>query len=1101
MKEISHLHTHTDSSLLDGIITPKRLLTAGANKGIPAIAITDHGSVGSHLEAQIDGASIEGCPKIIFGTEQYVVENASERTKGEKRKHVVLLAKNEAGYKNLIKINNAAWRNFYYTPRIDFSTLEQHPEGIICSTACVKGIVSQPIIADGNYDAALKTARKFKKLFGDDFFIEVQMIHIDDETGRLQQVSNLCMRKIARKLKVPLIATNDVHYLGPKDYILHQKVLHISRSMDFVFTTKDLWLKSSKQILAARQKYHPDFPRKDLIDAINNTNVIADRCEYTIDVGKQHIPKFKYKEHAEYDGEKSKNKFFENLIGKAYRRAIKRKQIPKTDHRYQTRIETELHAIFAMDAVDYFLIVEDLIRHMRNYDKLVLIRGSANGSLVCYLLSFGFIDPIKHNILFERFISPARVDSGLFDVDIDIDMESEDRPFAVDYLKEKYSEDKICNVGSYGRLMWKACIKDMGRVEAMEIKRSLAEDKLDEEKREELEEKLRKDFGYTELNEVTKLLERGSKQQGGEISIDESKEKYPALKKWWNRNEDWIDKYVEPIVGIRKSASVHPASVVILPGHVDEWIPIRSQTNPKKKTERIFCTQWECSHTGREDLRAYGTMALDILGVKTLSIIARTFRDIEANHGISLAMDKIPFDDENTINGFRNGETLGVFQLSAPSITQIVKNIKPDCFDDVISLMALDRPGALANQAHIQYSHRKHGEEDVIHWHKSVRPIMEETYGIPIYSEHIMLISMAFAGFAPVDAERLRQLMKSKDRKIFAQFKKKFIKGAIKAHGEKVEKTARKLWEVMLRFGAYSFPKAHAASYGLISWTTMYLKTNYPAEFIANLLNYADHDEYAEIRAIAKKHYRVSFMMPEINSSRGVFVASGGKIIWSLAGIKGIGGAALQEIVDKQPYTSFDDFYTRVNKRNVNKARMQSLIFAGVLRKFGKPLALFNRLYELRATDKRKDDPINPELFEYTKADWLRIKAEYLGFQTKGFTELYSAALEKAKRKKEKITSFGDWPTLPKYAEVTLFGQASNVRVMDSKRGRIMSGKISDIDGSVDFVVWNDMYEQIKGKHVVKDKSLVLLSGAKRKNREEYNLSIGTNGRVRIVAK
>lgn len=1101
MIEFAHLHTHTDSSILDGIVQPRQMLEAGAKLGIKAIAITDHGSMASHLEAQIEGQSIDGCPKILFGTEQYVVDDSNEKTKGEKRRHIVLIAKDATGYENLIKLNNEAWRRFYYTPRLDFDLIEKYHEGLICSSACVKGVIAYHILND-NYKNAKRTAAKFKEVFGDDFFIEVQMIHIDDETKSLQQRANLQLNRIAKKLKIPMLVTNDVHYLNPEDYRLQEKVLHISRSPDFVFDTHDLWLKTAKQILQARKLYHPDFPRKRLLEAIENALVVSERCNHTIPVGKHHIPKFKYKKHPKYKGEKNKEKFFKNLVESAYQEAIANKKIPKNDKRYKERIKKELHAIFSMDAIDYFLIVEDLIKYMRKHNKLVLIRGSANGSLICYLLEFGYIDPVKHNILFERFISPARVESGLFDVDIDIDMESEDRPFAIEYLKEKYSESKICNVGSYGRLMWRAAIKDMARVEAFEIKAKLERENLSKEERSALEKRLTA-FGFKEINEITKLLEKGSKQQGGDISIEESIEKYPRLQEWWEQNQEWIDKVVKPVVGIRKSQSVHPASVVILPSSVDEWIPIRSQPNPKNKSERILCTQWECSHTGREDLRTYGTMALDILGVKTLSIIARTFRDIKENHGVELSMDKIPLDDEKTIRGFKKGETLGVFQLSAPAITQIVKEMKPDCFEDVVNLTAIDRPGALANKAHKQYTERKHGHAAVKHWHKSVRPIMEDTYGIPIYSEHIMLISMAFAGFKSVEAEHLRQLMKSKDRKVFSQFKKKFIRGAKKLHGKKVEQKAKDLWKVLVKFGAYSFPKAHATSYGLISWTTMFLKTNYPAEFIANLLTYADHDEYAEIRAVAQKHYNIKFIMPEINESKASFIAKNGKIIWSLAGIKGIGGAALQEIIDKQPYSSFDDFYTRVNKRNVNKARMESLILAGTFRKFGKPLALLERLHTLRKDDKRKDDNIPPQFYEYTKADWSKLRAEYLGFQTKSYLEIYGKQAEKALVKGERITPLKDWGLVSSNERVTLFGEASNVRVYDTTVKRIMSGQINDIGGSVNFVIWNDMYEKIKRKQPIRDKYIVLLTGTKRRNRgrDDFSLSIGVEGRVKVVAK
>jgi len=1107
MLEVAHLHVHTDSSLLDGVIKPKDLLLAAAKKGIPAVAFTDHGNCGSHLEAQIEGETIENCPKIIFGSEMYFVDDVDVRDKSQKRRHIILLAKNQQGYNNLVALNNTAWRDhFYYTPRIDFPILKKHREGLICTSACCKGIITNNMCTDDAkitkemYQESKDRAKRFKKLFGDDFYLEIQLIDIDKEGKNLQTAINKKILKIAKALNIPFIITNDIHYMGKHDHILHQKVLQLSRD-GFVFETEDLWLKTRKALNKARKKYFPEMSATDFDRAIENTHEIANKCDHKIKVGDQHIPVFDFTSHPEYKGEKDKKEFFTNLVFKAHKRYRRSGKVPKKSV-YEDRIGKELHAIFAMDAVDYFLIVEDLCNHLRRKNKLVMIRGSANGSLICYLLGFGHIDPIKHNILFERFISPARVKSGLFDVDIDIDMESEERTEAVAYLKEKYGEEKICNVGSYGRLMWRACIKDMARVEAMELKKEL--ETANSTERRVLESKLEQ-FSFTEMNKITRLLEPGSKQEGGDISVEESIEKYPDLAKWWSKNEEWIEKFVEPIVGIRKSASIHPASVLILPSHIDEWLPVRSQADPKNKSERILCSQWECSHTGREDLRAYGTMALDILGVKTLSIIAKTFRDVEKNHGVKWDMSTLPMDDKKTIEGFKKGETLEVFQLSAPTITQIVKDIKPDCFADVVNLMAIDRPGALANKAHITYAKRKSGSESIKYYHKSVKPVLADTLGIPLFSEHIMLISMAFAGFKPVEAEKLRQLMKSKDRKIFAQYEEKFIEGAKVIHGDEVEEKAKKLWKVILKFGAYAFPKAHATSYGLISWATMFLKTNYPAEFFANVLNYSNHDEYAQIRAVAKREYGVKFIMPEINKSTGVFVARRGKIIWALAGIKGVGGKALEEIIEKQPYSSFEDFFSRVNKRTVNKARILSLIVAGAFRNFGSPLELMKFMFERRrevARGKKKlEENVDPKFYNYDKEDWEKDKTEALGFQTRSFIKMYKDKLNDLPINLDSLIRISEFDKRLEGEHVLMFGQAKNVRVFDSKVGRIMSGQIFDIDGHTDFVVWKDKYEMIKGKEVVRNGGLILIGGMRKRNRDDYNVSIGKEGIIKVVSR
>ena len=1092
--KFAHLHSHTDSSILDGVATVRKYLEAAKQKGILAIAFTDHGNLGGHLEAQLEATKIENAPKVIFGSELYVVDNLAEKTKEQKRRHLILLAKNDDGYRNLIAINNFSWRNFYFKPRIDFEVLKEYRHGLIAMSACAKGVVGSYIL-ESDLDAAIKSAKKYKDLFGEDFYLELQLINIEAEEVNRQEMVNQAILIISKKLNIPFVITNDCHYIEEEDNILQQKVLHLSTDVGFVFSTNDLWLRDFGDLEKARKKYFNKLITPQILNrGLLNTVKIADKCDAKIEVGKQHIPKFDYKSHPMYKGESSKEELLRNLCRKALKIFLKINPTAATKFaQYEERVNRELDAIHKMSAEDYFFIVEDLIRHIREQDKIVLIRGSANGSLVCFLLEFGYIDPIEHNILFERFISPARSESGLFDVDIDIDMESEERPHAVDYLKKKYGDDKICNVGSYGRLQWRAAIKDMARVEALETKRKLETDtSLTLGEKREIEEHLEQ-FSYQRMNQITKLLEHGSKQEGGEVSIEESIQKYPELENWWKINGEWIKKYVEPVIGIRKSPSVHPASVVILPSHIDKWLPVRSQVNPKNKKERILCTQWEGSHTGREDLRARGVMLLDILGVKTLSIIAATFRDIEANHGIKYTMANIPFDDKKTIKWFKRGETLGVFQLSAPTITQIVRDIKPDCFSDVANLTAIDRPGALANRAHVRYAKRKHGEEKVEVLHPSIEPIMRDTYGIPIYSEHIMLISSAFAGFTPIEAEHLRQLMKQKDRKVFAQYEEKFMNGAIKKHGKKVEDDAKKIWETILRFGAYSFPKAHATSYGLISWTTMFLKVNYPTEFFKNLLNYSDYSEYPEIRTVAKRFHNVEFVMPEINKSKAVFTIHKGKLVWSLSGIKGIGINALTDIEAKQPFISFDDFYKRINRRQINKSRLASLIIAGCFRKFGDTLSLLKKTHELRSKDKKKEE-FNAEYETYSQADWFKAKTECLGFQTVSFQRMYRSQI-----KDRTFTPLGDFNNASSFDDVVIFGQIAKVRVFDSKVDRIMSGVVYDIDGSVNFVVWHDKYEKIKGKVTLHDGDMVILRGKKRKNRDEWGLSIGIDGMVKKI--
>jgi DNA polymerase-3 subunit alpha len=1081
MKEFAHLHVHTSSSLLDGITLPTRMLEEAGKKGIEAIALTDHGSMGGHLEAQVESKNIENCPKIIFGSEVYVVPDRHDKEKGMDRRHLILLAKNEEGYKNLTAINNEGWRNFYYRPRVDFDFISQHSKGLIATSACAKGVVGE-YLTRKDIESAANAAMDYKEVFGGDFYLEIQLINVTIDGHELQDHVNKGTILIGNAYNIPIIISNDVHYVNEADWILHEKMLHMhTGNIDWSFGTKDIWLKTWDELNDARQKYLPSLTYKSFKKMMGKTLEIAGKCDHSIETGQAHIPNFDYVKHPEYRSEKTKEEFFIGLMTRALRRFLR--GIPKTNHAtYRERLLKEVDGIIQMKAIDYFLIVEDLVRFVRGQNKLIMIRGSANGSLVCYLLRFGHIDPVKQNILFERFMSPARIETGMFDVDIDIDMERDMRPKAVAYLKEKYGDDKICNVGSYGRMMWKAAIKDMGRVEAFEAKGRLETVTHPSEKK-DIERTL-DNFSFAQMNQITKLLEASSQQEGGEISIEETRKNQPIFDAWYKKNESWIKTYVEPIIGLPKSPSIHPASVIVLPSGMDDWLPIRSQKSPQDKKTRVLCTQWEGSHTGREDLRTYGVMALDILGVKTLNVIADTMTTIQDLHGHEIGMEDIPLDDIETIKRFKKGETLGVFQLGAPGITKIIKGIKPDNFNDVVNLCAIDRPGPLSIKAHVAYGKRKHGEERVERLHKSIDPIIKEAYGLPIFNDHIMQIGMAFAGFTPVEAEELRIASKAKKGKeSMAHLKAKFIDQAIKLHGEEARSAATQIWKKIELFGAYSFPKAHATGYGLVAWATMFLKANYPTEFFCNLLNYSDHDKFAEIRRIAMKHYDVRFLMPDVNISGEKFTIRKGRIIWSLSGIKGIGPSALTNLIKHRPYSSFEDFYKRVDKRQLNKARMEALIFAGCLRKFGKPLDLIQQLYKMRHKEKKKGD-YNSVYDEYKKEDWLKLKTEYLGFQMKSFLDMYEKTIETYG-----VKTLGEFDKAVSGMEMKIVGQVINIKSLSSKNGPYLRGRLTDIDGTADFFMWNDEYRRHqKKKSIPKDGDVILLSGKKKEWNRTYSI-------------
>jgi DNA polymerase-3 subunit alpha len=631
-------------------------------------------------------------------------------------------------------------------------------------------------------------------------------------------------------------------------------------------------------------------------------------------------------------------------------------------------------------------------------------------------------------------------------------------------------------------MMWRAAIKDMARVEALETKQKLEKVKHPSERR-DLDKKLNR-FSFKKMNEITTLLEKASQQEGGDISIEDTLKNQPTFKEWYDDNEKWIKTYVEPIVGLPKAPSIHPASVVILPSGMDEWLPVRSQTSPQDKKTRVLCTQWEGSHTGREDLRTYGIMALDILGVKTLNVVADTLRMIEKTKGIKMNMEDIPFDDKKTIAGFKKGETLGVFQLGAPGITKILKTIEPDCFNDVVNLCAIDRPGPLSIKAHISYAKRKHEEERIEKVHSIIDPILNDALGMPIFNDHIMEIGMRFAGFTPVEAEELRIASKTKKGlESMKPMKNKFIDQAIDLHGEETRKAAENIWKQIELFGAYSFPKAHASGYGLIAWATMYLKTNYPVEFFCNLLNYSEHEKFAEIRRSAIKHYDVRFVMPDVNISEKKFIIQNDKIVWSLSGIKNIGPNALFDLIKNRPYASFEDFYNRIDKRQLNKARIEALIFAGCFRKFGKPLFLLKEFYKLRGDEKKKGS-YDKIYEEYKAEDWMKLKIEYLGFQTQSFLEMYKKKIEIYG-----IKAIGEFEREVTGNTLSVLGQVIYIKSISGKNGVYLRGRIADIDGTIDFFVWNKDYEKYKKKKMIpREGDIILISGRKREWNKTFSI-------------
>lgn len=1053
-KDFVHLHVHSHHSMLDGIASPTALLDKAKELNMRAIAMTDHGTMASHLEAQLEADRI-GDIKVIFGVEAYIVKDHTVHSKEQRGAgHVTLLAKNERGYKNLLALNNTAWRDgFYYSPRLDYSLLERYRRGIICLTGCAKGVIAEHILS-GNLKRAEKVLLKLSKIFGKNLYLELQFISVygDNKKVNLQEGINDVLVLFAEKHDVKLVVTNDVHFLNKGQDKLQTRFVRIQRE-DFAYAAPDNWLKTRDEIKKAWKKHCPSIEWEHVKKGLNNTVEIADKCNYKIPAeGTFNIPYFDHTKHPNFrPGLEGKHKFFASLL------MDKMEEFGYVDEeQYCERLAVEFALITKLKVVDYFLIVDDLFRYARSCGVLYHTRGSVNGSLIAFLLGFGCVDPIRHGILFERFLSPARLLTGKSDIDIDCDFEAEFRDKAIRYLKRKYGEDRVCQVGSYNRMQLKAAIKDMGKIEY--------EDTGDE------------DFAFQNLNKITK----------GMYTNDPDREQYDeAFADWFSDHKKWFENFVLPVVGSPRAFSGHPAGVVITPTSIDKWVPIRTQRD-KNTDSRIAATSWENSHTGREDLFARGLMCLDCLGVKTLSIISKTIRDINLSCKSDLKFEDIPIDDSKTMETFKRGETLGVFQLSAPKITAIIKDMQPDRFEDIIALGAIDRPGPLMAKAHESYADRKHGREPVDYIHKSLKHVLGDTYGVPIYSEHAMLMCTEFAGMDMVDAERMRQVTKAKTPEEFKKFGKELFKKAEQKWGKKIRPVAEEVWGAIKAFGGYAFPKAHSTAYAYYGNATQYLKVHYPIFFFKNHLDYATHDEYAEIRRIARGVYGLKFKMPNVNLSKVGFSIASERIVWALNAVKGVGDKAAAEIVEKQPFTDFEDFFKRVNKRIVNKRVIEALVAVKAFGDFG------NRRYIMKRYCELKGEKIDNRLkwMKHTNQDWKMIASELLGFDLIDISKL----LKKGSHKRHKVKNYTEFEGAVEQSRVAVAGRITKVFKHKTKNGKEMMFIDLDVDGmEVPVVCWPDTLDILKKDHkgdLPKKGSFAILGGVKgeRNNRPQVQM-------------
>lgn len=878
-KHFTHLHLHTDYSLLDGAITIEKLIEFGKKNEFKSLAITDHGNIFGAVKffQQAQKANI----KPILGMETYFTEDISVKNSENKYYHLILLVQNKVGYKNLCKLISYAYQEgFYFKPRIDYKILKKHSEGLIVTTACLGGHIPSLLMQEKNDDAE-KYISWFLDIFGKErFYLEVQ-----PEEQKEQKILNEKLFKIAKEKNISCVAAGDCHYVSPEDREAHEIMLAIQTHHKitdpdrFTFGNCRAHIRTKEEMLEIF---------KDHKDAVWNSGKISDMCDFRFETGKLFFPKFEIPE------EHSQDSYFKKICKEGLQKLISDEKIPKErEDQYWSRLNNEIDLICKMGYVGYFLVVSDFIQWARNNDIPVGPgRGSVAGSLVAWSLQITDVDPLKYNLLFERFLNPERI--SMPDIDIDFCIEGRDR--VIDYVRNKYGQDKVCQIITFGTMMAKGVIKDVARVLG---------------------------FPFEDSNTITDLIPDQLK-----INLNQAIEQEPKLKELINNNPK-ISKLFDHafrLEGITRHASKHAAGIVISPETIDEVLPVYI---PPKTNDLV--TQYAMT-----ELESLGFLKMDFLGLKNLTLINKVVKLIQKKYGNNFDITKIPLNDQQTFQLISKGETSGVFQLESSGIKEVLKRLQPEVFEDIIAVNALYRPGPLGSGMVDDFIERKHGKQKISYLFDELEPILRETYGVIVYQEQVIKIAANIAGYSLGEADILRKAMGKKKAEVMEEQRVIFIKRAVEKDFD--EKKAGELFDLMAYFAGYGFNKSHSTAYALIAYQTAYLKAHYMPEFMACLISLEAHD--ADKMAFYLQEARdmhLEILPPTINESDIEFITLEKKLRFGLQGIKNVGHAALENILNerrKNKFKDFFDFCKRIDLRICNKRVIESLIYAGTFDEF-----------------------------------------------------------------------------------------------------------------------------------------------------------------------
>ncbi len=1040
-----HLHTHSQYSLLDGACKLEPLIETAKEYKMPALAITDHGNMFG--AAEFYKKATQAGVKPIIGTEAYVAAGSRFDKKPIGKFpgggfHLVILAKNQTGYKNLIKLSTAGFlEGFYHRPRIDKQLLREHSGGLIALTACMKGEVNWHLLR-GDPDRAVEAARELNEIFGDgNFYLEMQNHGLDKEELLLPMIYT-----VHRQTGIPIVATNDCHYLRQEDSEAHDALLCIqtgkliSDTDRMKYNTDQIYFKSAEEMA----ELFKDYP-----EAIDNTVQIAEKCNLEMEMGKLHLPHFPIPSPYTDPDSYLRHLCVEGL----------KKRFSKISQEINERLDYELSVIRQMKYAGYFLVVKDFIDHAWSIGVAVGPgRGSAAGSLVSYCLGITNLDPMKYSLLFERFLNPERISMP----DIDIDFADRGRDKVIDYVVEKYNEKNVCQIITFGTMAARGVVRDVGRVLGMP---------------------------YSEVDKIAKMIPFAVG-----MTLEQALKDNGELKQLYDKDER-VKKLIDlsrPLEGLARHASTHAAGVVIAPSDLTDYVPLF------KSNKDEITTQFDMKM-----VEEIGLLKMDFLGLRTLTVIQDCLKMIEENHDKKIDIDAIDLNEKKVYKLFARGETIGIFQFESGGMRDYLRKLKPENLTDLTVMNALYRPGPLDSGMIDIYIERKNGRQEVTFEHPRLEKILKDTYGVIVFQEQVLQIANSLAGYTMGKADILRKAMGKKQAKLMAEQKKEFLDGC---REHKIDpKIAGSVFDQIETFARYGFNKAHSTGYALIAYQCAYLKTHYPLEFMAAGMT-SEMDDAGRIFILMEECRRMNIIVqpPDVNESEIGFSVRDKKIRFGLLAIKNVGEGAVEAIIRSRKadgkFTSLADIVSRVELKNINRRTLESMIAAGAMDtlpgnraqktsvvvemlEFGQKVQSSSQTNDLFAADGTKIDRKEPTMPD--KDDWsitkkLSGEKEMLGFYVSGhpLDRFRSELVNFGTVDTEKLATVND------NREVRLGGIISAVKLMNDKRGNRMAFvTIEDFKGHVELIVFSDSYE--KGKAYIREDEIIMVSGRVSTREEE----------------